>query len=323
MRYDIFNGDADGICALHQLRLSAPQPDAVLVTGVKRDIALLAGLQDVAQSSFTVLDISLESNRPYLLTILNKSNHVLYVDHHFAGEIPQTPALTTHIDPSPDTCTSLIVDSLLHGQWRKWAITGAFGDNLHEAAHNAARSLSLSPDAMRQLQELGELLNYNGYGAALADLHFHPADLYRAVAPYDDPLDFIASSPELAVLRQGFQHDMELALSQEVINPGNTNRIFFFPDAPWARRVSGVFANLKAQEKKEAAHALIAPNADSTLRISVRAPLQNKKNADTLCRAFPTGGGRAAAAGINALPAAMLDDFIAAFQTTFDSTHQH
>jgi len=320
MRYDIFNGDADGICALHQLRLSAPQPDAILVTGVKRDIALLAALRDVEQSSLTVLDISLDSNRPYLQTLLDNSNQILYIDHHFAGEIPHTPALTAHIDPSPDICTSLIVDSLLHGQWRKWAICGAFGDNLHEAAKTAARPLSLTPDTMRQLQELGELLNYNGYGASLADLHFHPADLYRAVAPYDDPLDFIASSPELAVLRQGFEQDMEQAINQKVINPGNTNRIFFFPDAPWARRVSGVFANLKAQEKKEAAHALIAPNADSSLRISVRAPLQNKKNADTLCRAFPTGGGRAAAAGINSLPAAMLNEFIAAFEATYDSS---
>jgi hypothetical protein len=78
-----------------------------------------------------------------------------------------------------------------------------------------------------------------------------------------------------------------------------------------------VFANLKAQEKKDAAHALIAPNPDATLRISVRAPLRNRKNADTLCLAFPGGGGRPAAAGINDLPPAMLDEFIAAFHTTF------
>ncbi|RUM38930.1 MAG: acetyltransferase, partial [Desulfobulbus sp.] len=39
--YDVFNGDADGICALHQLRLHDPRPDAHLVTGVKRDICLL------------------------------------------------------------------------------------------------------------------------------------------------------------------------------------------------------------------------------------------------------------------------------------------
>ncbi len=33
MDYDIFNGDADGICALHQLRLHDPRPDAMLITG--------------------------------------------------------------------------------------------------------------------------------------------------------------------------------------------------------------------------------------------------------------------------------------------------
>jgi hypothetical protein len=320
MHYDIFNGDADGICALHQLRLHAPDPDAILVTGVKRDITLLSTLQDVEHSSLTVLDISLESNRPFLQILLDNSNQILYIDHHFAGVIPEVPALTAHINTSPDTCTSLIVDSLLHGRFRKWAIVAAFGDNLHDAARKTAQSLSLSKQDMEQLQELGELLNYNGYGATVTDLHFHPADLYRTVLPHEDPLDFIASSLELAVLRQGFQQDMTLALSQHAINSGNTNRIFHFPNTAWARRVSGVFANLKAQEKKEAAHALIVDNADATLRISVRAPLADRKNADTLCMAFPTGGGRAAAAGINRLPPEMLDDFISAFQATFDTT---
>jgi len=41
MKYiDVFNGDADGICALHQLRLAEPV-ESTLVTGVKRDINLL------------------------------------------------------------------------------------------------------------------------------------------------------------------------------------------------------------------------------------------------------------------------------------------
>lgn len=317
MHYDIFNGDADGICALHQLRLDTPCPDATLITGPKRDIALLAAVQGVDHSSLTVLDISLESNRPFLQTLLNNANEILYIDHHFAGVIPETPALTAHIDTSPDICTSLIIDFLLHGRFRKWAIVAAFGDNLHDAAHKAGQTLSLSVQVMQQLQELGELLNYNGYGVELADLHFHPADLYRAIAPYEEPLDFIASSPALAVLRHGFQQDMTLALSQDVINPGSRNRIFHFPDTPWARRVSGVFANLKAREKKEAAHALIVDNADATLRISVRAPLTDRKSADALCRAFPTGGGRAAAAGINSLPPEMLAEFISAFQASF------
>jgi len=37
---DIFNGDADGICALIQYRLANPA-ESTLVTGVKRDISLL------------------------------------------------------------------------------------------------------------------------------------------------------------------------------------------------------------------------------------------------------------------------------------------
>jgi hypothetical protein len=41
---DVFNGDADGICALIQYRLAYPA-DATLVTGVKRDIKLLEKIQ--------------------------------------------------------------------------------------------------------------------------------------------------------------------------------------------------------------------------------------------------------------------------------------
>ena len=40
MHFDVFNGDADGICALLQLRQTFPC-DSKLVTGVKREIDLL------------------------------------------------------------------------------------------------------------------------------------------------------------------------------------------------------------------------------------------------------------------------------------------
>ena len=53
---DVFNGDADGLCALHQLRLADPQPSE-LVTGVKRDIKLLDRVQAIAGDRVTVLDI--------------------------------------------------------------------------------------------------------------------------------------------------------------------------------------------------------------------------------------------------------------------------
>ena len=48
MHFDVFNGDADGIIALTQLRLAEPK-DSQLITGIKRDIALLSQV-DVAQA---------------------------------------------------------------------------------------------------------------------------------------------------------------------------------------------------------------------------------------------------------------------------------
>ena len=317
MYYDVFNGDADGILALHQLRLHAPQPEATLVTGVKRDIKLLNKILEVQHSTITVLDISLDSNREPLLALLDQSNTITYIDHHFAGLTPGSENLTAHIDPAPTTCTSLIVDKLLGGKYRGWAVAAAFGDNLHDSAQEAAKELSCTPEKLVQLRELGELLNYNGYGAKISDLHFAPDELYRALHPYDDPFVFLADSPDLATLRQGFQEDMTLAMEQQETDPGRQNRIYLFPNAPWARRVSGVFSNLRAREKKDAAHALVVENDDATLRISVRAPLNNRKHADTLCLSFPTGGGRAAAAGINNLPAEMLDDFFRQFHVTY------
>lgn len=317
MHFDVFNGDADGLLALHQIRLETPRDEATLVTGVKRDIMLLSQLGDVRNSSITVLDISLNSNREALLNLLAHHNTITYIDHHFAGEIPVAKGLEVHIDPCPTLCTSLIVDKLLKGKYRSWAVAAAFGDNLHDAAREAARPLHLSIQQLDTLRELGELLNYNGYGATLSDLHFPPETLYQAIHPHKDPFSFIADSPVLATLRQGFREDMDLALEQEEVEPRGRNRVYSFPNAPWSRRVAGVFSNLRAREKTDAAHALVIENDDRTLRISVRAPLEDRKDADTLCLAFPTGGGRAGAAGINELPPQQLGAFLRSFQDIF------
>jgi hypothetical protein len=76
-------------------------------------------------------------------------------------------------------------------------VTAAFGDNLADAARQAALPLGLSVDQLAQLQSLGECLNYNGYGETLGDLFFDPAELYRQLRPYADPFAFIAESPPI------------------------------------------------------------------------------------------------------------------------------
>ena len=320
MDYDIFNGDADGICALHQLRLEEPREDATLVTGVKRDIKLLSHIEKMvsAGDNLTVLDVSMDSNKEALLQILQKGGRVFYADHHYAGDIPDGELLEAHIDPSADICTALIIDSLLRGRYKPWAVVAAFGDNLHEAARKSADSLGLKEEAVAVLRELGELLNYNGYGARESDLHFAPQALYKAIKPYESPFDFVRSSPAMEQLRAGFHADMDNAKGQSAYLENNSGRIFIFPQEPWSRRVAGVFSNEKARELPDSAHALLVDNGDGSYLISVRAPLNRKSGADILCRSFPTGGGRAAAAGINALPAAMLDEFVEKFTEIFN-----
>ena len=313
--YDIFNGDADGICALHQLRLAEPR-EATLVTGVKRDIRLLDQVVQVRGADLTVLDISLDSNRTALLQLL-ESCRVFYVDHHYAGDLPHSPNLIAHLDPSPEICTSLMVDGLLAGRFRGWAVAAAFGDNLHASARKAAATLHLAETQIERLRELGELMNYNGYGREVADLHVPPQDLYAAIKPYADPLVFCEEAELLALLRQGFADDLRRANAVSPLRETSEGRIFAFPAEKWASRIAGVFSNEKARERPDTAHALLVDNGDATFMVSVRAPLARRTGADSLCRAFATGGGRAAAAGINALPAVQVEDFFQKFFEVF------
>jgi|CXWL01.1.fsa_nt_gi hypothetical protein len=315
-QYYVFNGDADGLCALHQLRLANPDI-ASLITGVKRDIKLLDRVEANAGDRVTVLDISLDSNRKGLMRLLEMDVIVEYFDHHHAGEIPQHPNLTPHIDLSAEVCTSLLVDQYLKGEFHLWAITAAFGDNLIKKAHQLASSAGLMEAEAIQLARLGEYLNYNGYGDSLSDLHFHPEALYKEIESYSNPFDFIARSVAFTQLASGFNDDMSEANSLRPLMSDDRCAAYLLPDAPWARRVSGNFANKLANENPERAHAVITPNHSGKYTVSVRASLVNPQGADVLCLKFDTGGGRKAAAGINHLPPDSLDYFITSFSQHF------
>jgi hypothetical protein len=93
-----------------------------------------------------------------------------------------------------------------------------------------------------------------------------------------------------------------------------------FPAQAWARRMMGVYANQLANENPAVATGVLVPNADGTLRVSIRVPITSPTTAADLCRGFPTGGGRANAAGINTLPEAELPRFLEAFRYAFDDS---
>jgi len=261
--FDVFNGDADGLCALHQLRLATPL-DATLITGVKRDIALLGRVPAVAGDAVTALDVSLDVNRVALLALLERGVSVTYFDHRGSGQVPQHARLHAFIDTAPNVCTGMLVDRHLGRAHRVWAVVAAFGDNLARAAEKLAQPLALEPGQLIALQQLGECLNYNDYGDSEADLIVHPAILYRILHRHADPYSFIREEPLFQTIREARDRDLEMAG-----------------------------------------------------RIRPRAPLATLCGADRLCRLFPSGGGRAAAAGINHLAPDRLSAFVQAFEQAF------
>jgi len=314
---DIFNGDADGICALTQLRNAEPL-ESTLITGVKREIELVAKAEPVAGDRITALDLSFDKNREGVLRALQAGAEVFYVDHHFAGEIPQHDKLTTIIDPDPNVCTSLLVNGHLEGKHVEWAVTGAFGDNLGASARAIAAPLQISAERLALLENLGIYMNYNGYGATIEDLHFAPAELFELVRPYSTPFAFIEGAREsFERLESGYRQDMAAAAAVKPVRESPKTAVFILPDEAWARRVSGVYSNDLANATPSRAHAVLTERPDGTYLVSVRAPLDRKQGADVLCRQFPTGGGRAAAAGINALPSDELGAFIHALAVSY------
>jgi hypothetical protein len=315
--YDIFNGDADGICALHQLRLEAPRP-VELVTGVKRDIRLLERIDAQAGDELTVLDISMRENAAALKGVLAAGARVRYFDHHKAGVIPQHPLLEAHIDTAADVCTSLLVDQHLSGRHRMWAVVGAFGDNLVASAVRAAQPLRLDRTEVARLHELGDCLNYNAYGESLDDLHYHPADLYRTLSRYRDPRHFIFDEPVFNVLRSALADDLYRANEVEPHRVSDGAAVYILPDAAWARRVNGLYGNRLAQANPRRAHAVLVTKGAGFV-VSVRASTERPLGAGALCEQFEHGGGREAAGGINNLAATDLDRFIAAFERAYAS----
>ncbi len=316
--YDVFNGDADGLCALHQFRLYSPA-EARLITGTKRDIRLLSKIESCSRCHISVFDISFDKNRADVLRLIDRGAEIEYFDHHHAGDIPDSPRLTTHIDPTPDRGTSHIVDRHIGGRFRAWAVVGTFGDNFDETAAALGAKIGLSQQELSTLRELGILLNYNGYGATTDDLFYKPDQLYLSMKPFENPFDFIEKEEIFNRLKEGYASDMTKAEALSPIFTQGASRVFILPAESWARRVSGVFANMIARENPDGAHAVLTGLEEGGYVVSVRAPLNDRRDAHTLCMKFPTGGGRAAAAGINHLPEDQTEKFIKEFARTYSS----
>ncbi len=310
---DVCNGDADGLCAVLQWRLHEPAP-ATLVTGLKRDIALLDRVQAQPGDELLVCDISMQRNRGALLRLLGQGARVRYFDHHAVSDAPMHPNLQAHIEGGPMVCTSLLMDRHLGGVFRHWALVGAYGDNLSEVADALGQASGVTAHDRHALRGLGEAINYNAYGEDEQDVHIAPAALYRIMARYVDPRDMIVNEPVVQQLDALRRADLETGANLAPHWENERACVVVLPDAPWSRRVIGDLANRFAVAHPTRAHAVLRPVRDGSFVVSVRAPLHAAGGANELCSRFG-GAGRAQAAGIDRLPAAELERFIGEFSS--------
>ena len=326
MHYDVFNGDADGIIALLQLRLNEPK-ESVLITGVKRDIKLVSQVvsklaeqgEQGEVSSITVLDVSMEKNLPAIHSLLDANIDVFYCDHHRTGDIPQSKFLKTLVNTAPECCTSLLINQKLKGEYVAWAIAAAFGDNLKTVATQLAVESGFDRSQTEFLEELGTLVNYNSYGLSLNDLHFTPIKLYQALYQYPNPFSLLDDKDSVFYrLRTAYQNDNQHLSNLIPIYESEVARVFELPSETWARRISGVFSNEIVNQDPDRAQAVLTRNQDDeSYTVSLRAPLSNRTGADEICSRFETGGGRKGAAGINQLNEDKKMNFIALIESYY------
>ena len=244
------------------------------VTGVKRDIELLERIHPKSDDEVIVMDISLARNHRRTSQLVDEGIKITWFDHHLAGD--EIKGIDAHINLSPKVCTALIVESYLEVN-SDWAQVALHGDGLSKH--------STKPE----YKELGELLNYNGYGDDLSDLHFHPDELMMRCLESETPEQFM-QTPEFEKLRQGFAIDISHA---ELIK--ETDGMYVLPDEAWARRVVGVMAH-RINEKGPGPH-VIAIDKGDVIQVSLR----GQSGMGEICAKFG-GGGRATAGGIDVLP---------------------
>ena len=310
-RFEVCNGDADGLCAAVQWRLQQ-RSCATLVTGLKREIALVGRVQAQSGDEVDVFDLAMERNRAAVLHLLDAGVTVRYFDHHAVAAMPSHPLLDATIDCTSDVCTSLLVDRRIGGSFRPWALVGAYGDNLAPIADRLARESGIDPSDRARLRRLGEAINYNAYGDDESDVHIAPARLHAILVRYGDPRDLLGHesvADEIDALRQS---DLDRALAWPAHAQDRRGSVVVLPDAAWSRRVLGSLANQLANAEPDRAHAVLKAQRTGGYSVSVRAPLAFPSGAHALCRRFG-GGGRARAAGIDGLSSADLDRFVAAF----------
>lgn len=305
----LFNGDADGILSQHMLYLAGIQP-TLRITGMKRDIALLERLPLPFSGDVHVLDISLKTNAKAAQQFLaTEGGHLTWYDHHERVDIPDGPRFKTHIHPTAGQCTALIVNSVHRHAFDLWATAAAFGDNVTASAEALIRKCEISLGDRNALAELGELVNYNGYGEP-EDAWISPLTMAQKLEGFENPLVFFRESGIFEGLAHQLKTDESQCTSLQPWQSQAKAAIYRVPDTAWARRFGATWMNRLIRLHPDQGFAIFQARRDGGYLVSLRSPQKGPLahwSAAEFASRYPTGGGRVQAAGINVLPEDQLE----------------
>jgi hypothetical protein len=201
-------------------------------------------------------------------------------------------------------CTSLMVDCLLQGKYRGWALVGAYGKQLKHLADAQATVMGIGAAEREGLQRLGELISYNADVAHTRHLYLEPANLYAQLARYQDPLEFLRCESLAEDLDGVRQSDLERALALPAYWKDGHASVFVLPDQDWASRVSSHFKSRLCEMEPHRAHAVLTPSDTGFFRAAVQASI------------MPGYQARPKRWLIDHLPAGEVDHLISAFSAT-------
>jgi len=136
------------------------------------------------------------------------------------------------------------------------------------------------------------------------------------LAKYEDPLRFAAAGDICDRLNKGRHDDLAAAAGVAPRWSGPGGQVLVLPATAWSRRVSGTLASHLAGLHRRQAVAVLAPRGAGYV-VSLRVPAGARCSADEFCRAFPGGGGRREAAGVDQLPATEVDAFVERFASEY------
>lgn len=290
------------------------------ITGLKRDLALLKKLPQDHAGPVIGFDLAFGPNAEAAQAFLAKGHQPLaWFDHHEPGPLPQSPRFTPFIQAQKGLCTAMIVNATLGQAFPLWAAMAAYGDNVTGAAEAMLAAQGVAKDQAEAIAETGRLLNYNAYGEE-KDTLFAPLTLAEGLMAFESALDFIAQSPWIPALRAQWQADEAHFAALKPWRENASARVYVLDDAPWARRFAASWVNALSRSRPDLASAILTPDGTQHFTVSLRAPKTGPHahfEASRFASAWPKGGGRPQAAGINALPVSEAERLANSFLAEF------